>query len=1013
MLEKLIFEKGESLIKEAKKHRPKKGSNEYLNNIVFDMCMKDPYLKTQLFRFIDVLPVLDTEKDIIDHLKEYIFEKDVDLSFLTLGTSTASLASKLTPKLVAPIIKASAKRMANSFIAGKDAHKTLDVIKDYFNKGMSFTLDILGEVTTSEKDADVYMNSYFNTLDVLVDEFGKDAKDSFGKPKINVSVKISSLYSRFNPIDQEGSSEGVKSRLRQIFRKAKEVGASVNIDTEHYQFKDLTYKIFKELLEEEDFKDFDNAGIVVQAYLKDSEEALKDFISWSKKNKHPITIRLVKGAYWDHEVMLAQKNGWEVPVYTKKWKTDANFEKLTKLLLENSKYTHAAIASHNIRSIANAIALKEKLKVKDEYFEIQLLHGIANETKKALVEHDIYTRVYTTMGEEIPGMGYFMRRLLENSSNEAFVRAFDSKADPKVLLRNPKDLENILEPGKEKPSRSCLFWMNPFWMYNCIFGGKKEEPRELIKIESEFTNAPACDFSKEENRKAMHDALKAVKQKFGTLNYKLKIGGQWIDTGAYIESRNPSKTSEVIGKASKAGKEHIEKALTDSKIAFETWQYTDVKERAGYLYNVASQMQERIFELSALIVYEGGKTWTEAYNDVNEAVDFLNFYGKEMERLGKDVLTQEILGEENITNYIPKGTVAVIAPWNFPLAILAGMTSVAVVTGNTVVMKPSSDTSLIAGEFMKMFEKAGLPNGVLNYVPCSGKDAGDYIVDSPLVDMVALTGSKEVGLGIYERISKVHPGQENVKLAVLEMGGKNGIIVDKSADLDLAVPGVLYSAFGHQGQKCSACSRLIVVESVYDKLIPKLVGSAKSLNIGDAALPGTDVGPIINSDAYSKIKDYVEKAKAQGGNVLLEGECSDADGFYIGPTIIEVNKDNVIAKEEVFGPVLAVIKVKDFDEAMDVLNDTEYALTGGEYSRTPSHIERFKREAKVGNRDINRGITGAIVERQPFGGFKMSGAGSKAGGRDYLLNFMYAVSNSEDVGRKGHIPGIEDFVKNL
>ena len=497
------------------------------------------------------------------------------------------------------------------------------------------------------------------------------------------------------------------------------------------------------------------------------------------------------------------------------------------------------------------------------------------------------------------------------------------------------------------------------------------------------------------------------------MHYDLHIGGQWVTTDEKIVSVNPDHTSQVLGNVSKAGKGEIEQALSDAKDAFESWQYTDIEERAGYLYNVAQQMQNDVFDLSALLVYESGKTWKEAHADVNEAVDFLNFYGMEMERLGKEVKTQNILGEDNITSYVPKGTVVVIAPWNFPLAILAGMTSAAIVTGNTVLMKPASDTPLIAGKLMEMFEKSGLPLGVLNYVPCNGSEVGNYLIDSSLVDMIAFTGSREVGLGINERISQVQSGQQNVKTLVLEMGGKNGLILDHSADVDEAIPGILNSAFGYQGQKCSACSRLIVDEEIYDKTLEKLVASARALVVGDASCPDTEVGPVINHKAYGKIREYIRKAEEDGGIVRLKGECSDEMGNYIGPTIIEVDSENVIAKEEIFGPVLAVMKAKGFDDAMRLLNETDYALTGGIYSRTPSHIERFKREARVGNRYINRGITGAIVERQPFGGFKMSGAGSKAGGTNYLSLFMFGVTTSEESTRKGHIPGIEKFAEGM
>jgi len=526
----------------------------------------------------------------------------------------------------------------------------------------------------------------------------------------------------------------------------------------------------------------------------------------------------------------------------------------------------------------------------------------------------------------------------------------------------------------------------------------------------EFRNFPVCDFSKEKNRVEMENALKKAESNFSKFFYPLAIGDKKIDNGDYIESVNPSKKFEVIGKTSRARKEHVELAINAAKESFCGWRKTPIEKRAEYLFDVAEQMEKRFFELSAMIVFEAGKNWWEACGEVAESIDFLNFYGREFMKIGESKLTQKILGEENTTNYIPKGIVGVISPWNFPLAILTGMTSAALISGNSVIMKPSEETPLIAGELMGMFEKSNLPSGVLNYLPGMGEEAGDVLVNSPDVNMIAFTGSRKVGLGINQKISQVFHEQKYVRTAVLEMGGKNGIIIDKTADFDSAIPDVLDSAFGYQGQKCSACSNLIVLEDIYDEFLNRLVEGAKSLKVGEAKFPGTDVGPIINKDSYDKIKNYMKMGK-ESGRFLLEGKCEDEKGFYIWPTIIEVGKNHVLAKEEIFGPVLSVLRTKDFDEAMMILNSTDYALTGGIYSRTPSNIEKFLRDAEVGNRYVNRKITGATVMRQPFGGFKMSGKGSKAGCSEYLLEFVYQISNSINTERSGHVPGIEHFAK--
>ena len=972
-LEGRIFEIGNSLIEGISKKRVS------LNDKVFDLCMKDPQTKAHLLRFIDVLPNLKNNKEIISHLEEYLADESLEDNFLTRGAKIAVHVSKISPILPSYMIKLFARKIAKNFIISDETDKILRVIKSQLKQNTGFSLDFLGEKTTSEADAEIYLERYLSILDFFSNEFGINSEDDYRKPLINLSVKLSSLYSKFDPIDSKGARDIVKGRLRQIFRKAKETGAFVNVDAENYAIKELTNEIFKEILSENDLRDYDNAGVVVQAYLKDSEKTLTDFINWSEEKKHPMTIRLVKGAYWDYEVMLALKNNWEIPVFMQKWKTDENYEKLTKILLENNSYAGASIASHNIRSISNALALKEKFGVGSKNFELQILYGMGKEFKKILAQKNIPLRVYIPSGDLISGMGYFVRRLLENSSNESFLRSLNFIGEPRKLLRNPSD----------------------------FFYERKKEKK--VGSEGGFENFAVCNFSKKENRNLMKDSLEKICSEFGNFNYGLKVGKNWICTEESFEVGNPSKKSEIIGKVSMADKNHVDLAIKEAQKALINWRKTPAEERAGYLFNVAEQMRERIYDLSAMIVFEAGKTWKEAHADVAEAIDFLNFYGIEIKKIGAEKQTQKIFGEENTINYFPKGVVGVIAPWNFPLAILAGMTSASLAAGNTVLMKPSEETPIIAGEFMKMFEKAELPDGVLNYIPGTGEVVGRHLVESPKINMIAFTGSRKVGLEINEKISKIHSNQNFIKTSVLEMGGKNGIIIDATADFDEALPEVLHSAFGFQGQKCSACSRLIVLENVYDKFIERLVKSAKSLRVGDARLPGSDLGPIINKESYSRIINYIEKGISHGGNFLLEGKFDNSEGYYIYPTIIEVDRKNVLAKEEVFGPVLSVIKARDFNEAVEILNDTDYALTGGIYTRTPSHIRQFKQEAMVGNRYINRGITGAIVQRQPFGGFKMSGAGSKAGCREYLLEFMYPISNSINTARQGHIPGIENL----
>ncbi|MEP6821838.1 MAG: aldehyde dehydrogenase family protein, partial [Chthoniobacterales bacterium] len=410
------------------------------------------------------------------------------------------------------------------------------------------------------------------------------------------------------------------------------------------------------------------------------------------------------------------------------------------------------------------------------------------------------------------------------------------------------------------------------------------------------------------------------------------------------------------------------------------------------------------FELSALEVYEVGKPWVEADGDIREAIDFLLFYAQEIRRIGQPKLTQHILGEESYQHYWPRGVALVIAPWNFPIAIMCGMVSAALVTGNTVIMKPAEPSAVCSALLMEMFEEAGVPKGVLNFLPGHGSIIGAHLVDHKDVDLIAFTGSREVGLKIWEECGKTRPGQRELKKMICEMGGKNAIIVDSDADLDETIVDTIYSAFGYQGQKCSACSRLIVMEENYDRVVERLIAAAASVRVGDPTAPGILVGPVVDERAYKRIKERIADGKTEA-TLAYQATDIPAEGYFIPPTIFtDVKPDGRLAQEEIFGPVLSVIKVRDLDEAIRVANNTQYALTGGFFSRSPANIERVKAELEAGNVYINRSCTGAVVGRHPFGGFKMSGGGTKAGGSDYLLQFLVPRVVTENIMRHGFAP---------
>ena len=521
----------------------------------------------------------------------------------------------------------------------------------------------------------------------------------------------------------------------------------------------------------------------------------------------------------------------------------------------------------------------------------------------------------------------------------------------------------------------------------------------------EFQHVAESDFSKEANRRSMADAIEKVRAQLGR-HYPLFIGGREVDTAEKLRSINPANFAEVVGTVGKADIAEADQAIQAARKAYREWSKLPAEKRAEYFFRAADILERDRYEHAAWQVFEVGKIWREADADVCESIDYLRYYGHEMIRLGQPRVTEPLPGEINEYLYSSRGVAVVIAPWNFPLAILLGMTTAAAVTGNCAIMKPSGQSVIVAAKFMEVLREAGLPAGVINFLPGPGGKIGRHLVTHPMVSLIAFTGSREVGLWINQAASETPPEQPGIKRVIAELGGKNAVIIDDSADLDEAVAGTVASAFGFCGQKCSACSRAIVLENQYDLFLERLVEATKSLKIGMPTDPGTQFGPVVDKSAMESILGYIDKGKNEAREALnVETEDFRKKGYFVGPVIFaDVSPSATIAQEEIFGPILSVIKVKNFDEALEVANGTSYALTGGLYSRSPANIERVKSEMEVGNLYINRKITGAIVQRQPFGGFKMSGIGSKAGGPDYLVQFMIPRTRTENILRHGFAP---------
>lgn len=1004
---------GRELFANLEHTQPQVWQRQWWDDRLLAWSMRDERLKVQLFRFVDVLPMLHSPEAVMDHLHEYLdpVRDQLPQTFnVALGVARRL---PFTRAAVARAARLSATDFAKRFIAGENVPQVLSAARRQRDLRRAFTLDLLGEAVVSELEAEEHFKAYLQLLESVTPEVNKwppdeliDRNDRGAIPRTNLSIKLSALDSQFDAIDPEGTLQRVGDRVRELFRAAQRLGAFINVDMESYEKKDLTLTIFQRLLCEPEFKDWPNAGIVIQCYLRDAERDLLQLRDWSRQRGTPVWVRLVKGAYWDHETIKAKANAWPVPVYQKKWQSDASYERATRFVLQNTTDLRPALGSHNLRSLAHGIATVEVLELPRAVLELQMLYGMADAEKQALVERGERLRIYMPYGELIPGMAYLVRRLLENTSNDSFLRAgFIENVAPSELLQNPED--NAAVAITREPTRSEC-GNRTHSQVDAMPSDRRDQvwsgPNSDSTMSSTFQNQPPIDFAIPENREAMREALAGVRERLG-IHYPLVIGGSEVDSLDHSESTNPAMKTEIIGTFALATRNHADQAVIAAKAALPAWQEGGVLRRAELLRQVAQRMRERLFELAAWEVLECGKQWREATADVDEAIDFCEFYAAEAVRL-QSAHGVNVPGEENQFDYLPRGVVAVIAPWNFPLAILTGMTVAALATGNTVVMKPAEQSAVAAALLMEVFREAGLPAGVANYLPGVGEVAGQALVEHPDVALIAFTGSRGVGLAINAAAAEISKQLVHVKRVIAEMGGKNAIIVDADADLDEAVSGVMKSAFGYQGQKCSACSRAIVVGDIYEPFIRRLVEATRSLKLGPAEDPSASVGPVIDEEAFERITKYIEIGKGEGRLALsMEAGPLAEQGWFIGPHIFaDVLPTARIAQEEIFGPVLAVLRANDLSEALRIANGTEYALTGGIYSRSPAALERARREFMVGNLYLNRPITGALVHRQPFGGFKMSGIGSKAGGRDYLLQFVMPRTVTEHTVRRGFAP---------
>lgn len=993
-----IVERGKELYAALEGEKPSLFQESRWVGKAMGWLLRHDELRTNALRFVDVFPCLATSSMLIKHLEEYFGSSDSLPASLRWALRHAPHGGRFFTSALARTVRYTMRKLGEQFIVGENAKEALRELSKIRHDRCAFSVDILGESVLSEAEASEYGALYLDLLDSLQPvskkwrPLGSKQKvndlDWGFQPKFSISLKPTSLYSQARPQNFEGSVEAMAARVQPIYEKVLESGGSLCIDMESYQYKNLSIEVFKRLRTVHPAHS--HLTLAMQAYLRDTDRDLAELIDWAAKHDLPVSIRLVKGAYWDYEVMRAGQNSWDIPVYTSKSETDAAFERHVRLILEHYPTAFLACASHNIRSVSAVIETAKLLSVPDDGYEFQLLFGMAEPIQRLLTHTTGRVRLYCPYGPILPGMAYLVRRLLENTANQSFLRlVFTDKTDILDLLADPSQASS----GDETVSASV----------------SHEEGRRTAGVSSgelphpvPFLNQPAADFTRKEDRDLFARALTAVREEMGKV-CPLFIDGMERITDDLIPSLNPAKPTEVVARVAQAGKTEVDEAIRAAQAAFTRWRDAESAVRAGYLQKAAGWMRIHRYELAAWQVWEIGKQWDQASADVAEAIDFMEYYAQEMVRLNGPHPLPSRPGESNETIYQPRGVAAVIAPWNFPLAITAGMVSAAVVTGNCVVYKPSPFTPAVGYNLVDAFRAAGLPAGVFNYVPGRTEIIAEYLIDHSGITTIAFTGSTQVGLKIMEAAAKVHPGQAAVKRIICEMGGKNAIIVDDDADLDEAVPGVLVSAFGFQGQKCSSCSRAIVLESIYEPFLDRLIKAAQSLPVGPAWDPAFVAGPVCDDRAQARIFGYIDIAATEG-RILYSGKVPQGSNYAPITIVGDIRPEHRLAQEEIFGPVLAVMKAKTFDEALEWANSTKFALTGGVFSRSPFHLNEAKKRFQVGNLYLNRHITGAAVGRQPFGGFKMSGLGAKAGGEEYLLHFMDSRVVTENTARRGFSP---------
>jgi RHH-type proline utilization regulon transcriptional repressor/proline dehydrogenase/delta 1-pyrroline-5-carboxylate dehydrogenase len=988
-VEQRTQELGREMLERMRAHRPFALSPLWWEERLLNLLMQHELLKQRLFQFIAVLPTLHDPADAARHLREYFVdperagpvshasaEADRDAALAELEGGPPRLREWLARRLdferldsvparvSAWFARQGARTMARRFIAGANITQAERTIRRLRERRLTFTVDVLGEAALSDREALEYQRIYLDLLTELprraqqwpavpqVDQAGGRAL-----PRVNVSVKLTALCPQLDASAPQPSIDVAKERLRPLLRQAAAAGAHLHVDMEHYAIKDLTLDICRELFCEPEFRDCPHLGLVLQAYLKDAERDALEVVDWVRRRGTPIWVRLVKGAYWDTETALHQDRGWPCPVWSQKWQSDACFERCCGILLRNHPHVYTAFGSHNVRSLAHAMALRERFQVPAHAFELQTLFGMGAALQKAAVEMGQRCRVYTPYGDMLPGMAYLIRRLLENTANESFLRqSVDEHAPIAALLADPARAAPALIAQEALPE-------------DFEHTSPADELDDLVI--HPFRNVPSVDFAREENRRRMQASLASIRAVHDR-RCASRVAGESVQGDAWRALSNPSRPAELLARVACAGPATVDRAIRAAEAALPDWQRVTLDERAARLVRAARLLEQRRFQLAATVCAACGRTWRSADADVSKAIDLCRLRARQ-------ALRRTELARPAPAGHDSGGVTGIISAFSEPISGPVGMIAAALLSGSTVVLKPALAGSLTAEILMDIFAHVDLPRGALNLVLGPGSESGAALAAHPGVRGVAFQGSAVVRRTI-ERIRAPHaPASTPAGGDGHEFTASNAILVDSDADLDQAVRGVMLSAFACAGQSCMAASRCIVHGAVHDRFVRRLVEASRSLPIGAAEEPQAVVTPLIDAAAGAAVRAHVEEARGHA-RCALEVDTSrlraESGAQYVGPVILTDAGHARLACAELFGPVLWVLRAREIDEALEWFNACGSMRVGAIYSRSPRHVERARVECLCRKLRVNAGTLEERIDPRDFAGPAAAGFGA-------------------------------------